>query len=164
MLACSFISNMQRWASSPRVFPTLSPPPTPSMLIVKLSAVHVLDGRQDESQYRTITVIFESEGRVVTKTAIVPDGPPSTSTQTGCPTVTETRSVCPSCRVPGCLTIATATQSCDCPEKAETVTVEFPCESGCSGMACWTSWAFETQICEPPGDTPKGTEGFPTSA
>ncbi|TLD11853.1 hypothetical protein PspLS_11264 [Pyricularia sp. CBS 133598] len=60
--------------------------------------------------------------------------------QTGCPTATATGIQCSTCIVPACLRISTITQSCGCPTPVPTQTLDWPCEGGCSGLSCSTSY------------------------
>jgi len=83
-------------------------------------------------------------------------------TQTGCPTVTATRELCGTCAVPACLGLATVTQyPCSCPAAIPTVYLDFPCDKGCKGIGCSTSFdivtASETCPTYPPSSPPTYT-------
>ncbi|TLS28080.1 hypothetical protein PpBr36_00076 [Pyricularia pennisetigena] len=65
--------------------------------------------------------------------------------QTGCPTVTTTGIQCSTCVVPACLQISTVTQSCGCPTPVPTQTVNWPCQGGCGGLSCATSYVVVAQ-------------------
>ncbi|KAH6613234.1 hypothetical protein F5144DRAFT_499736 [Chaetomium tenue] len=82
---------------------------------------------------------------------LFPDDEPNTTTPIptlptapACASVTATRELCTTCVVPACLEIATITQSCGCPTPVPTVHLDFPCEAGCDGIWCSTSYAIVT--------------------
>ncbi|KAK4450510.1 hypothetical protein QBC34DRAFT_75946 [Podospora aff. communis PSN243] len=99
---------------------------------------------------------------IITLTPTNPLPPPPT--QTGCPTVTTTGVLCPTCPVPACLGLATVTQRCGCPEAIPTVTVNFPCEDNCAGVWCTTVYETVplTGTCTVGGTPPAPT--FPSAS
>jgi hypothetical protein len=103
----------------------------------------------DKHPRQTHALTLKTSSNTRTQTGTLRDPTPR-PTKPGCPTVTETKKLCPDCKAPDCLTISTVTQGCGCPDDVETVTVEFPCDCASLDIPCWTSWAFETEVCEGP--------------
>ncbi|KAH6851354.1 hypothetical protein B0I37DRAFT_133936 [Chaetomium sp. MPI-CAGE-AT-0009] len=80
---------------------------------------------------------------------------PSLPTAPACASVTATRELCTTCPVPACLQVSTITQSCGCPTPVPTVHLDFPCEAGCDGIWCSTSYAIVTMDgCATDGPSP----------
>ncbi|KAK0702492.1 hypothetical protein B0T21DRAFT_378444 [Apiosordaria backusii] len=79
---------------------------------------------------------------LITASIPLPSDVTYSHTQTGCPTVTQTRELCASCPIPACLVLGTVTQSCNCPTPIPTVYLDYPCSESCSGIWCATSWAI----------------------
>ncbi|KAK4198710.1 hypothetical protein QBC40DRAFT_283385 [Triangularia verruculosa] len=79
---------------------------------------------------------------LITASIPLPSDVTFSHTQTGCPTVTQTRELCATCPIPACLVLGTITQSCNCPTPIPTVYLDYPCSAGCSGLWCATSWAI----------------------
>ncbi|KAK4173381.1 hypothetical protein QBC36DRAFT_381043 [Triangularia setosa] len=83
---------------------------------------------------------------LITASIPLPSDVTYSHTQTGCPTVTQTRELCASCPIPACLLLGTITQSCNCPTPIPTVYLDYPCSESCSGIWCATSWAIVQEL------------------
>ncbi|KAH9437596.1 hypothetical protein MCOR02_001251 [Pyricularia oryzae] len=115
-------------------------------------------------------------GSNVQLTTVTPPTASATVTppmQTGCPTATTTGVRCSTCIVPACLHISTITQSCGCPTPVPTQTLDWPCEGGCGGLSCATSYVVaqlalgcpssdSTSFVQPPTQPPP-SGGLPTT-
>ncbi|OIW26218.1 hypothetical protein CONLIGDRAFT_466390 [Coniochaeta ligniaria NRRL 30616] len=66
---------------------------------------------------------------------------PTPTSNTHCPTITKTGTICPSCAVPMCIKLSTISNPCDCPTAIPTVVVDYPCGSGCHA-GCGTAYSF----------------------
>ncbi|KAK0668798.1 hypothetical protein QBC41DRAFT_321254 [Cercophora samala] len=103
---------------------------------------------------------------LITASIPLPSDVTYSHTQTGCPTVTQTRELCASCPIPACLVLGTVTQSCNCPTPIPTVYLDHPCSESCSGIWCATSWAIvqesgcSTTASTPPSSTVTTTSSF----